>query len=334
MASFGSESRPIIGRGPSLVARSLLLVSLSVGLMVADQRYDYLHQIRSGMSAGVYPLQWLVDAPFRASRWMNESVADREQLRIENTRLSQELREAQVSLQKLAALTQENQRLRELGDAADDVSSKRLVAQIMRVDLDPLRHRVLLNKGQREGVFKGQPILDAHGVFGQITQVGRYTSEAILISDPEHAIPVRVNRSGLRTIAEGTGNLNKLNLPFLTGEADVKVGDLLIASGLGGVFPAGYPVGTITRVERDPAQTFAKVEAKPMAKLDSDYEVVLIWYKPPAIEPAIAPAAGPDAAPVTPEQLEAVTKPAAPVAAPTTPAPAAAAAPTASAPAQ
>lgn len=339
MASFGSDSRPIIGRGPSLVARSLLLVSLSVGLMVADQRYYYLQQIRSGMSAGVYPLQWLVDAPFRASRWMNESVADREQLRVENTRLSQELREAQVSLQKLAALIQENQRLRELGDAADDVSSKRLVAQIMRVDLDPLRHRVLLNKGQREGVFKGQPILDAHGVFGQITQVGRYTSEAILISDPEHAIPVRVNRSGLRTIAEGTGNLNKLNLPFLTGEADVKVGDLLIASGLGGVFPAGYPVGTITRVERDPAQTFAKVEAKPMAKLDSDYEVVLIWYKPPAIEPAIAPAAGPGAAPVTPEQLEAVTKPkpaakpAAPAPAPPPAAPAASAAP-ASAPAQ
>lgn len=290
--------------------------------MVADQRYDYLHKIRSGMSAGVYPLQWLVDAPFRASQWMNESVADREQLRADNDRLSAALREAQVSLQRLEALSQENLRLRELGDAADDVSRKRLVAQIMRVDLDPLRHRVLLNKGQREGVFKGQPILDAHGVFGQITQVGRYTSEAILISDPEHAIPVRVNRSGLRTIAEGTGNLNKLNLPFLTGEADVKVGDLLIASGLGGVFPAGYPVGTITRVERDPAQTFAKVEARPMARLDSDYEVVLIWYQPPAIEPAIAPPAGPSATPVTPEQLEAIAKPpakpATPAAAPAT----------------
>lgn len=277
--------------------------------MVADQRYNYLQQVRSAMSAGVYPLQWLVDAPFRASRWMNESVSDREQLRVENTRLKQELRDAQVGLQKLAALTQENQRLRELGDAADDVAKKRLVAQIMQVDLDPLRHRVLLNKGQSDGVFKGQPILDAHGIFGQITQVGRYTSEAILVSDPEHAIPVRVNRSGLRTIAEGTGNLNKLNLPFLTGEADIKVGDLLIASGLGGVFPAGYPVGTITRVERNPAETFAKVEAQPMAKLDSDYEVVLLWYQPPAIEPAIAPAPTPSAAPVTPEQLEAASKP-------------------------
>ena len=299
--------------------------------MVADQRYDYLQRVRTTLSAGVYPLQWLVDAPFRASRWMNESVSDREQLRTENTRLSVALRDAQVSLQRLAALTAENQRLRELSDAADDVAKKRLVAQIMRVDLDPLRHRVLLNKGQHDGVFKGQPILDAHGVFGQITQVGLRTAEAILISDPNHAIPVRVSRSGLRTIAEGTGNLNKLNLPFLTGEADVKVGDLLIASGLGGVFPAGYPVATVTRVERDPAQTFAKVEAKPIAKLDSDYEVVLIWYQPPTIEPAIVPPAAPTAAPMTPEQLEAATKPPSEPAAAPPPAPAPAAKPAATA---
>lgn len=305
MASFGTETRPIIGRGPSLVARSLLLIAMSVALMVADQRYDYLQRVRSALSTGVYPLQWLVDAPFRASGWLADSVADRERLRTENTRLTAQLRDAQLNLQKMTALVEENRRLRDLDQAAADVAKKRIVAQIMRVDLDPLRHRVLLNKGQGDGVFKGQPILDAHGVFGQITQVGRYTSEAILISDPEHAIPVRVNRSGLRTIAEGTGNLNRLNLPFLTGEADVKVGDLLIASGLGGVFPAGYPVGTITRVERDPTETFAKVEAKPIAKLDSDYEVVLIWYQPPPIEPAITPVATPTVAPATPAQLEA-----------------------------
>jgi rod shape-determining protein MreC len=316
LASFGSETRPIIGRGPSLVARSLLLIALSVGLMVADQRYSYLQRVRTTLSTGVYPLQWLVDAPFRASTWLTDSFADRDRLRAENARLLAQLRDADVDLQKLAALIEENRRLRDLGHAANEVAKQRLVAQIMRVDLDPFRHRVLLNKGQNDGVFKGQPILDAHGVFGQITQVGRNTSEAILISDPEHAIPVRVNRSGLRTIAEGTGNLNRLNLPFLTGEADVKVGDVLIASGLGGVFPAGYPVGTITRVERDPAETFAKVEAKPMAKLDSDYEVVLLWYQAPAIESAITPVTTPTTAPATPEQLEAVGKPDNPAAQP------------------
>ena len=290
MARFGSDTRPIIGRGPSLVARFLLLAAISIGLMVADHRNNYLTKLRNIMSAGIYPAHWLVDAPFRASGWLMSSFADRDQLRNENARLTAQVRDLQVSVQRLAAVTTENQRLRELGEATEDITKKRMVAQIMHVDLDPLRHRVLLNKGQSDGVFKGQPILDAHGVFGQITQVGRYTSEAILISDPEHAIPVRVNRSGLRTIAAGTGNLNKLNMPFLTGEADIKVGDLLISSGLGGIFPAGYPVGIVTRMERNPAETFATVEARPLAKLDSDYEVVLIWYQPPSIEPAITPA--------------------------------------------
>jgi rod shape-determining protein MreC len=309
LASFGSDTRPIIGRGPSLVARFLLLAGLSIALMVADQRNNYLVQVRSVMSTGVYPLQWLVDAPFRATSWVTDSFADRKKLAQENTRLATQLRDAQVSLQTLAALSVENQRLRELNAAAENVAEKRLIAQIMRVDLDPLRHRVLLNKGQADGVFKGQPILDAHGIFGQITQVGRHTSEAILISDPEHATPVRVNRSGLRTIAAGTGNLNKLSLPFLTGEADIQVGDLLISSGLGGVFPTGYPVGTVTRMERNPAETFATVEAKPLAKLDSGYEVVLIWYQPPGIEDAIVPVATSKAAPISVEALEAVTKP-------------------------
>ena len=148
MASFSSETRPIIGRGPSLVARFLLLAAISIGLMVADQRNNYLVKVRATLSAGVYPLQWLVDAPFRASRWMNESVTGREQLRADNLRLATQLRDAQLNLQKFAALTAENQRLRELGKAADDVAKQRLIAQIMRVDLDPLRHRVLLNKGQ------------------------------------------------------------------------------------------------------------------------------------------------------------------------------------------
>jgi len=296
VATFSSDTRPIIGRGPSLVARFILLAAASIGLMVADHRYDYLNHVRQVVSTGVYPIQWLVDAPFRVSRWATEGVVDRDQLRVENTRLATQLRDAKIDLQRLAALTEENRRLRELGDAASVVSGRRAIAQIMSVDLDPLRHRVLLNKGQSDGVFKGQPVLDAQGIFGQITQVGRYTSQAIMISDPEHSIPVRVNRSGLRTIAEGTGNLGKLNLPFLTGEADVKVGDLLIASGLGGVFPPGYPVAEISRVERNPADTFATVEAKPLARLDRDYEVVLLWYKAPVVEPAIDKAAQPAAA--------------------------------------
>jgi rod shape-determining protein MreC len=232
----------------------------------------------------------LVDAPFRTGHWLTEIFADRGTLRVDNARLKTELRDAKLDLQTMAALREENQRLRALGEAASAVTGKRMIAEIMHVDLDPLRHRVLLNKGQQNGVFKGQPVLDADGVVGQITRVGRFTAEAILISDPEHAIPVRVNRTGRRTIAQGTGNLKKLTLPFLTGEEDIKVGDLLITSGLGGVFPAGYPLGTISKVERNPAETFATVEAKPLAKLDSDYEVVLLWYQPPSIEAPLSDA--------------------------------------------
>lgn len=284
MASFSSDIRPIIGRGPSLVARSLFLGAVSIALMVADHRYGYLNSVRQTMSIVVYPIQWLVDLPSRVTHWTQDSFADRSRLRTENEALTSAMRDADLKLQTLAALTEENRRLRELNEAVGNVTDKRLIAGIMRVDLDPLRHRVLLNKGQIDGVFKGQAILDTHGIFGQVTQVGRFTSEAILISDPEHAIPVRVNRTGLRTIVEGTGSTGRLNLPFLTSEADIKVGDLLIASGLGGIFPSGYPVAEVTRVDRNPSETFATVEAKPMALLDRDYEVMLIWYQPAEVE--------------------------------------------------
>ncbi len=284
MTSFSSDIRPIIGRGPSLIARALFLAAISIALMVADHRYQYLDSVHQGMSVFVYPVQWVADLPSRITHWIYDTFEDRERLRTENEALTAALRDANLNLQTLAALNEENRRLREVNEAVANVTDKHMIARIMRVDLDPLRHRVLLNRGQVDGVYKGQAVLDTHGIFGQITQVGRYSSEAIMISDPEHAIPVRINRSGLRTIAEGTGSTDKLNLPFLTSEADIKVGDLLIASGLGGIFPAGYPVAEISRIERSPSETFAMVEAKPLALLDRDYEVMLIWYQPAEME--------------------------------------------------
>lgn len=252
--------------------------------MVADHRYHYLNGVRQVMSTLEYPLQWLVDMPSRLTHWVYDSFADRERLQTENEKLASALRDADIKLETLAALTEENRRLHDMSEAVSTIGDKRLIARIMHVDLDPLRHRVVLNKGQMDGVFKGQAVLDTHGIFGQITQVGRYTSEAIMITDPEHAIPVRVNRTGLRSIAEGTGSTDNLNLPFLTGDADIKVGDLLISSGLGGVFPPGYPVAQVTRIDRSPSDTFSTVKAKPLALLDRDYEVMLIWYQPPALE--------------------------------------------------
>ena len=281
MVELSHETRPIIGRGPPLGATFLTLAVASVALMVADQRYDQLERVRGWLSAVVYPAQVAVDLPFRAWDWLTGSFADRSRLRQENLELTARLRLANLQLQRFAALEDENRRLRDMRDSSAGVAERVLVASILNVDLDPFRHRVLLDKGAAHGVFKGQAVLDAEGIFGQVTRVHARTAEVILISDAEHAIPVQSNRSGLRTIAEGTGDPERLSLPFVTVESDLKAGDLLISTGIGGVFPRGYPVAEVTRVERTPAVTFALVDARPTALLDRDREVLLVWFDTP-----------------------------------------------------
>jgi rod shape-determining protein MreC len=253
----------------------------SIALMVADKRYDQLAQVREWLSSAVYPVQVAVDLPFRAWDWVTGSFADRSRLRQENLELTARVRLANLQLQRFAALEDENRRLRDMRENSAGVAERVLVAAILNVDLDPFRHRVLLDKGAADGVFKGQAVLDAEGIFGQVTQVHARTSEVILISDAEHAIPVQSNRSGLRTIAVGTGDSDRLSLPFVTVESDLKVGDLLISTGIGGVFPRGYPVAEVTRVERSPAATFAVVDARPTARLERNREVLLVWFDPP-----------------------------------------------------
>ncbi|MBC7982349.1 MAG: rod shape-determining protein MreC [Candidatus Obscuribacterales bacterium] len=281
MPTLSSDSRPIIGRGPSLLARLVVLGLLAVGIMVLDHRQGYLEVARSWLSTGIYPLQSLVDMPFRSLDGMRAYFADRERLRNQNTELQAQLRVAQLNLQRFAALAEENRQLRAVREASVGIDARTAVAEIMRVDIDPQRHRVLLNKGSGDDVYKGQAVLDARGVFGQVTRVGRFAAEAILITDAETATPVRVNRTGLRSIAVGTGDFSKLNLPFITGDADVKVGDLLVTSGLGGIYPPGYPVAEITVVKRDPAAPFATVEAKPLALMNHARELLLVWFEPP-----------------------------------------------------
>jgi len=290
VVELSHDSRPIIGRGPPLGATFLTLALASVALMVADKRYNQLEQVREWLSTAAYPVQAAVDLPFRAWDWITGSFADRSRLREENLELTARLRLANLQLQRFAALEDENRRLRDMRENSAGVADRVLVASIMNVDLDPFRHRVLVDKGARDGVFKGQAVLDAEGIFGQVSQVHAETAEVILISDAEHAIPVQSNRSGLRTIAVGTGDSDRLSLPFVTVESDLKVGDLLISTGIGGVFPRGYPVAEVTRVDRTAAATFALVDARPTARLDRNREVLLVWFTPPVapLEPAAA----------------------------------------------
>jgi rod shape-determining protein MreC len=297
LAAFHSDTRPILGRGPSILLRFVFFALLAIGLMWVDQRHRWLESVRYGISWAAYPFQALVSSPGTAWDWLTESFSTRERLQRENSELQARLREADLRMMRFEALEQENIRLRAMREATANIAERAMVAEIMRVDLNPFRHRVILNKGARNGVFKGQPLLDAKGVFGQITRAGPFSAEAILISDSEHAIPVQVNRNGLRTIAVGTGDLSRLSLPFLPINADIRTGDLLVTSGLDEIFPAGYPVAVVTEVDQSPGQTLATISARPAAALDRDREVLLVWVKEKLIEPVAAPAGPPGVTP-------------------------------------
>lgn len=245
--------------------------------MVLDHRQRRLDDLRAALSVVVYPVQVAVDLPVAAARWSAELLATRRRLQEENLRLRARNLLLEAQNQKLAALEAENARLRELLHASRRVGERVLIAELLAVDLDPYRHRVVLDKGSRDGVRPGQPLVDAHGVMGQVVQVGPLSSIAMLISDPGHAIPVQVNRTGLRAIAYGTGDSERLLLPHLPRTADLREGDLLVTSGLGGRFPPGYPVGSVTRIERDPEGAFTRAEALPAARLARAREVLLVW---------------------------------------------------------
>jgi rod shape-determining protein MreC len=300
MVTLSSDSRNIIGRGPPLGAGLFFLGLVSVGTMMLDHRSHYLETVRMWMGAAANPIYTVVQTPSQVWGWMTGSFADRDQLRLENAELSEQLRVARVKLLQFDSLRQENLRLRQVREASAGIGGRTMIAEIMRVDIDPFRQRVRINKGADHGVFRNQPVLDAFGIVGQVVQVDKYTSTLILISDATHSVPVQVNRNGIRSIAVGTGDSNKLSLPYLTVESDVKPGDLLVSSGLDGIFPAGYPVATVTKVERNPADTFALVEAKPLAQLDRDREVLLLWAEPPSTEPAEAAETPPAPKPAAP----------------------------------
>lgn len=277
MAAAKSNQRIHSATSPALGLRLLLLAGLSVLLLVIDHRDNHLDTVRKAIGATVYPLRVIVDAPVSLWRWSQDTTASRNQLQIENSRLNTERLLTKARLQRYSALEAENARLRAMLEARAQVRDQVRVAEIMSASSNPFRHVLVVDKGTRDGVYNGQTLVDANGVVGQIIEAGILSSQSILISDPDHALPVEVNRNGLRTIAVGTGDYEQLDLPFLPNNADIQPGDLLVTSGLGGAFPAGYPVAIIDSVTRIPQEPFAVVTAKPAAALNQIREVMLIW---------------------------------------------------------
>jgi rod shape-determining protein MreC len=275
--AFGTGASSARGGSPGF--RFTLYAVVSILIMFLDQRGAYLEQVRYALNIAAYPIELAVSSPSAAWRWIQESVSTRDALRVENARLINRNRELELRSMRYEALAHENDQLRGLQEALPPVAERWLVAEIVDIELNNLRQRVLINRGTRNGVFKGQAILDDKGLLGQTTHVGPWSAEVILITDPEHAIPVQVERTGLRTIAVGTGDAASLALPYLPANADVKVGDVLMSSGLGGVFPAGYPVGRVVEVHRDAVQPLAQVRAIPFASMNIDREVMLVWFR-------------------------------------------------------
>jgi rod shape-determining protein MreC len=257
--------------------------------MVLDHSQNYLQKTRSFFSVVVYPLHFVANIPLNVSNWTAETFSSYSSLQERNSVLEMENLLLRVKLQKIEALERENMRLRDLLDSSFKVGDRVLIAELMAVDLDPYKQQVLVNKGQNSGVFEGQPVVDADAIIGQVTNVKPFTATVLMISDASHSLPVQVNRNGLRSIAMGTGKVNLLKIPHLPINADIQEGDLLVTSGLGGRFPAGYPVAEVTSVVHEPGQAFASVEARPLAKLDRIREVLLVWSNTPATEPAPPP---------------------------------------------
>ncbi len=245
--------------------------------MVVDHKEHHVESIRKAISVVIYPIQYLVNLPVAVAHWLGESVSSHESLSEENERLRMQHLLFKAQLQKLSALQVENVRLRELLQSSKKVGENVLIAELLAVDLDPFSRQIVINKGTNDNAYLGQPVLDAEGIMGQIVHAGPFSSTAMLITDANHAIPVHVNRNGLRAIALGTGAPDVLEIPYLPISADVVVGDLLTSSGLGGRFPRDYPVARITQVTRNPTQPYATVTAEPIALLERSREVLLVW---------------------------------------------------------
>ncbi len=262
---------------PSMFTRLVVLVLISGVMMLMDHRGHQLQRIRAGLDVMVYPLQILASLPVRIGGGVADFFRGKTGLQENYNRLQEEQRALLLKLEKYSALEAENAHLRGLLGAAQHLTERATVADIIELSPEPFSRKIVIAKGSNSGLYLAQPVVDAFGIMGQITELSPVTSKITLITDPSHAIPVQVVRNGLRAIVFGTGAHDVVEVPYLTASADIRDGDELVSSGMGGVFPGGYPVAKILRVINNPNESFLKIIARPAAHLDHNKEVLLIW---------------------------------------------------------
>ncbi|GBE07904.1 cell shape-determining protein MreC [bacterium BMS3Bbin11] len=268
--------RRLGGAAPATV-RIIVLIALSVSMMLIDYRTQQLERLRNILQTVVYPIMFVSSIPREVIYGVTGSMEKSENLQTNNESLRQENLLLRSRLKKLHSLEADNRRLKRLLGQSDQIAERVLLAELVEVSLEPYTQQISLNKGSRDDVYVGQPVINGDGVIGQVVHTSQFQSTVTLLTDPSSAVPVMVMRNGLRGVLFGTGVRNRLTMPYLTADADIRVGDLLITSGMGGRFPTGYPVATVTDVEQEPSDEFLTINTLPVTQLDHGREVLLIW---------------------------------------------------------
>ncbi len=269
------QSPAFFVRGPSPFSRMVFFCALSVSIMAADARFNYLSQVRQGFIAALHPLEVLANAPSEWTRDTKKYFSEHNRLVQENYALKEQAFEQQIKLQRFNTIEAENTHLRTLLNGNIPIQPKAILGEISHMGRDPFTHTVVVNRGSQHNIKAGQAVVDSKGVIGQVTRVYPFTSEVTLITDKELSIPIQIERNQLRAIAFGEGN-NTLDIPYLPTNVDIKVGDKLVTSGIDGVYPSGLAVATVTKIQQNPESPFAKIVSTPVADVSNHLQLLLL----------------------------------------------------------
>ncbi|MBP6114506.1 MAG: rod shape-determining protein MreC [Acinetobacter sp.] len=269
---------------PSFRSFIIAVVTCFVVLMFNWRMPQVVQPARDVLYAAYNPIYAIASYPVLSKEWLNQQTKSEAQLRRENTAMQAELLQAQVRLQKLSELSAENTRLRGLLDTPLIIDGRMEISEVIGTDADPLRHIIIVNRGSENQLRVGQTVLDDKGIMGQIINVYPHSSRVMLLSDKEHSLSVRLESSGMRAIVTGTGDLERLKMEYVPTSANIKVGDKVFSSGLGQHFPAGYLVGTVSKVKRENTGEFAQIDVKPAAQLSGGHHVVVMFSDSLAME--------------------------------------------------